>query len=318
MLNKTQDATKPKIQPKDVIGDLTSTNKNYFACSETNQRDNNEDSFLLFQFSPGIAQPTITVLAIADGMGGHEHGEHVSSGGLRRFSRALFESLIIEKSLNKTQDTANISNQDIIAALESALEQTNAYIHSMVETNKWERAGSTIVIAIIYENSAIITNLGDSPLYHFHLSTEKLTELTEDHSIAGILLRTKQISPEMARVHSGRNQLEYFLGAPRLPNKLPITTISLSNNDILLLCSDGVSSKLEIEQISSILKIDSPLALKANTLIEEALKANETDNQTLILWQHQIDTPQSVVSKKSSSKRQNNNNKNKTETKTQE
>ncbi|MFY9225684.1 MAG: protein phosphatase 2C domain-containing protein [Blastocatellia bacterium] len=138
----------------------------YYVRSEINQRDNNEDSFLAFQFSPSINQTPITVLAIADGMGGHQHGEHISTEGLRRFSRALFEALAVEKSLNSAISPV-ISTENIAQALESALEQTNAYINRMVEANKWNKAGSTIVVAVIYDKSAVITNLGDSLLYHF-------------------------------------------------------------------------------------------------------------------------------------------------------
>lgn len=271
-----------------------SIKENYYVRSEINQRDNNEDSFLAFQFSPSVNQASITVLAIADGMGGHQHGEHISTEGLRRFSRALFEALTIEKSLNSSTNPV-ISTEDIAQALESALEQTNAYINRMVEANKWNKAGSTLVVAVIYDKSAVITNLGDSPLYHFQPTAQQLIELTEDHSIAGILLRAKEISPEMARVHSGRSQLQYFLGADRLPKKIPIVTIDLAENDILLLCSDGVSNKLELEQIANILKTKATLAKKANLLITEALKAEETDNQTLILWQYQSNKPKKAV-----------------------
>jgi PPM family protein phosphatase len=244
--------------------------ENYYVRSEINQRDNNEDSFLAFQFSPSVNQASITVLAIADGMGGHQHGEHISTEGLRRFSRALFEALAIEKSLNSATSPV-ISTENIAQALESALEQTNAYINRMVEANKWNKAGSTIVVAVIYDKSAVITNLGDSPLYHFQPTAQQLIELTEDHSIAD------------------------FLGADRLPKKIPIVTIDLAENDILLLCSDGVSNKLELEQIANILKTKATLAKKANLLITEALKAEETDNQTLILWQYQSNKPKKAV-----------------------
>ena len=279
------------------MSSINNIKENYYAQSEINQRDNNEDSFLAFQFSPSVNQKPITVLAVADGMGGHQHGEHISTEGLRRFSRALFEALVVEKSLNSSTSPL-ISTEDIAKTLESALEQTNAYINRMVEVNNWNKAGSTIVVAVIYDKSAVITNLGDSPLYYFQSSTKELKQLTEDHSIAGILLKANEISPEMARVHSGRSQLQYFLGAERLPKKLPIATIDLAENDILLLCSDGISGKLELEQIAKILKAKTKLAKKADLLITEALKEEETDNQTLILWQYQSDKMKKIVRKK--------------------
>lgn len=168
----------------------------------------------------------------------------------------------------------------------------------MVAANNWNKAGSTIVVAVIYDKSAVITNLGDSPLYHFQSLTKELKQLIEDHSIAGILLKANEISPEMARVHSGWSQLQYFLGAESLPKKLPIATIDLAENDILLLWSDEINGKLELEQIAKILKAKTKLAKKADLLIIEALKAEETDNQTLIVWQYQSDKMQKIARKK--------------------
>jgi len=71
------------------MSSINNIKENYYARSEINQRDNNEDSFLAFQFSPSVNQKPITTLAVADGMGGHQHGEHISTEGLRRFSHAV-------------------------------------------------------------------------------------------------------------------------------------------------------------------------------------------------------------------------------------
>ncbi|NJR17173.1 MAG: hypothetical protein HC785_16620 [Calothrix sp. CSU_2_0] len=72
----------------------------YVVCSQTNERENNEDSFQVFSLTPTIGQKPITILAVADGMGGHAYGEHVSEQVLRKLSLSLFEQLIIESSLN--------------------------------------------------------------------------------------------------------------------------------------------------------------------------------------------------------------------------
>jgi serine/threonine protein phosphatase PrpC len=95
------------------------------------------------------------------------------------------------------------------------------------------------------------------------------------------------ITPEMARVHEGKTQLEFFLGAERLPKEPPIQQLTLQEGDLLLLCSDGVSGALTEEQIGELVR-DETASLDeiADRLIQAALDAGETDNQTVILWRH--------------------------------
>ncbi len=64
----------------------------YAVRSETNQRENNEDSFQILQLIPHLGEDPITVLVVADGMGGHAHGEDVSREALRKFSTAFFRA----------------------------------------------------------------------------------------------------------------------------------------------------------------------------------------------------------------------------------
>lgn len=266
-------------------GDVQQMPLPYAVRSEINQRQNNEDSFQIFAISLGWGRALLPVLAVADGMGGHAHGEDVSREALRKISLSLFEELSVLPSLNQLQSPAPLDANSLSVALQNSIAQANDYVKKMVDVNRWGKAGSTVVVAAILENTAVVANLGDSPLFHYRAKDGNLTQVTEEHTLAGALLRAGIISPEMARYHSGRNQLTLYLGSPHLTSDLPARQVAISPGDLLLLCSDGVSSALEHEQIAGILA-GSDLEEMANRLLAASRDAGETDNQTLILWRH--------------------------------
>lgn len=268
--------------------DFELTQPAYVVYSKTNQREQNEDSFQIFALTPALGQKPLTIVAVADGMGGHAYGEYASRETLRKLSLSLFEQLTIESSLNCLTGAPPMTPDYLSQVLVKALEQANAHVQRMVESNKWGVAGSTVVVTAILDNMAVTVNLGDSPLFHYQASSRQLTKVTEDHTVAGVLLRAGMITPEMARYHQGRNRLEFYVGCPNLPPTTPVYQVPLATGDLLLLCTDGISGSLLLEEVAAILASSSSgLKGMAESLIQAARKAGETDNQTLILWSHQ-------------------------------
>lgn len=266
------------------------TGSKYVVRSEINRRDDNEDSFLITELIPTLAGPVLPLLALADGMGGHEHGEDVSREALRKTALALLETLQIEPRLNSF-DTAKPLTVDLLQkALWGALEQANAHVCRMVQANGWQAAGSTLVIALLVGDSVVVANLGDSPLFHYDAPNRKLTKITHDHSVAGVLLRAGMISPDMARHHEGRTRLEFFVGATSMPREIPVYIFSLHQGDLLLLCSDGVNGLLPEERLTELLAhAGNDLERTADALVKAGRDLGEHDNQTLILWRQGTD-----------------------------
>ncbi|MDJ0718484.1 MAG: protein phosphatase 2C domain-containing protein [Prochloraceae cyanobacterium] len=256
--------------------------KSYIVISETNKRPNNEDSFQIFSLSVGNKE--IQVLALADGMGGLEFGEEVSRETLRKLSVSLFELLTVNSSINIfPEQEIDLSPPLLSNILYEAIKQTNAHIIK-VRKNYPNMAGSTIVVALIVDHVVIVGNLGDSPLFYYRAFSNKVTQITQDHTVAAILERHGMISPEMSRYHHGRNRLQFFVGCEEFPVQRPIYQIDVKSKDLLLLCSDGVSSSLSVGELEDILLLESDLKKIGRTLIKNALARGETDNQTLILW----------------------------------
>lgn len=272
---------------KHITATLSNAHPGWAVRSEVNQREQNEDSFQIYELLTPASPDALKILAIADGMGGHAYGERVSREVLRTVSHALFEKCVVNPTLNELASPFTLDAQKIVEMLGNVLEEANARVQQMVRSNKWGRAGSTLVLAVILHDTLITTNLGDSPLFLYQSRSKKLRKITEDHTVAGVLVRKRIITPEMARHHEGRSRLEFYVGADSLPKYSPIYQCALVPGDLILLCTDGISGCLSLEQIEKMIGgfVDNLEAL-ANRLIEASLEANETDNQTLILWRY--------------------------------
>jgi protein phosphatase len=272
---------------------------NPFIHSETNQRYNNEDSVCVLTISTPSETIPISVLAIADGMGGHAYGEFISQEALKKLSLILFEQITLEPSLNPINPPPSITTDYLIQILTDSLQQTNAHIHRLVTNNHWGKGGTTLIVALIWQNQVIFGNLGDSPLFYYQAKTKQITKKTEDHTVTSVLLKEGLIIPELAPYHEGRNKLEFYAGCSHFPKDNPVYQLELANNDILLLCSDGISSKLSSAEITEIFQQNNAqLEQIGHQLIQIAQNKGETDNQTLIIWQYKRN-----ISNKSSKKR---------------
>ena len=147
---------------------MKTKNIEYISNSKINQRPQNEDSFIICQLTPNPNQNPLTLLAISDGMGGYEHGEDVSREALKKISLNLFETLVFEPSINNQEkSTKSLSQEKLTTAIKEAIAQTNAHIKRMIKNNGWNKSGATLAVALISEPIAIISNLGDSPIYHY-------------------------------------------------------------------------------------------------------------------------------------------------------
>ena len=125
-----------------------------------------------------------------------------------------------------------------------------------------------------------IANIGDSRCYL--LNETGFNQVTEDHSLVNELVRTGQISREDAEHHPRKNVLLRALGTEKTVD-MDIKTIIFEEGDILLLCSDGLSNKVNEKELSAILTNEDPLEQKASTLISLANENGGEDNITLAI-----------------------------------
>lgn len=223
-------------------------------------RKTNEDSCFATEVNGGF------FAIVADGMGGHSGGE-VASGIVIETARAL----LLEK-------TPCCLDQNDIRRL---LVQANQNILDRAGQNSGLKGmGSTATLVFICGMRAIIGHVGDSRAYLFR--DKKLSQLTKDHSYVQMLVESGYITQQEALVHPHRNIITRAIGTET--NLEPdVWTDELKTDDVLLLCSDGLSSSISDEKIADILRGGIPEA--ADRLIEASLAAGGTDNISVVIVQ---------------------------------
>lgn len=217
-------------------------------------RELNEDSHL--------ALPELGLWVIADGMGGYEAGEVASSITISEIARSVEQGM----SLTDAIETAHCAIQTAALQGEGAADM-----------------GSTVVAMKLDGVHYEIAWVGDSRAY---LWNGTLHQLTTDHSYVQLLLNAGLINESEIPNHPSRNIISQALGAGGLNKaniKVDFVSGELSENDTLLLCSDGLSGEISDERISTILSKTSNNQARVDRLISAALKAGGTDNITVIV-----------------------------------
>lgn len=222
-------------------------------------RDNNEDTIL-------VQEPYI--FAIADGMGGHASGEIASRAALKAFSAATF-------SLRKE------SSEHIRETLITAVNKANTHVLKMSVSNQ-EYTGMGTTLTALYmpgNGTAYFCHVGDSRLYIFRDGI--LEKRTHDHTYVEELKDKGCITSEEAAIHPERHVLLQAIGVDETVH-VQCELFSVTSNDRLLLCSDGLSDMVTDDEICEILRENDAESCAAN-LLERALNNGGRDNVSFIL-----------------------------------
>jgi PPM family protein phosphatase len=217
------------------------------------QRRENEDS--AFARAP--------VFVVADGMGGAQAGEVASKIAIEAFEAGLGDSGSPEERLAVRAREANRRIYDRSRTAPGA-----------------EGMGTTLTAAYVDDESVAIAHVGDSRAYLFR--DGELTRLTQDHSLVDELVRRGKLTEEQAAEHPQRSIITRALG-PEPEVEVDTYTFSVRRGDVLLLCSDGLTSMISEEQIAQVLGSAESLDEAANNLIQEANDAGGRDNITVVL-----------------------------------
>lgn len=227
-------------------------------------RSVNEDRAVVL---PKVGAMVIAV--VADGMGGHQAGDIASQMTIEKIREEL-SNLSPEATLEEQKEAIRLAveaaNQEVFRHASE-----RAHLHGM---------GTTVVVTIALPEHLVIGHIGDSRAYL--AGKEKLVQLTEDHSLVNELVRNGQITQEEAEHHPRRNVLLRALGTDTRA-LVDIHDYLWEQDDILLICSDGLSSLVDSAELYAILRSSSPLDMKVNDLVDKALEAGGDDNITVVL-----------------------------------
>ena len=215
------------------------------------------------------------VLVVSDGMGGALAGDVAS-----RMAVETVRDMLIED--NDSEEGVCPPETPLIECLRNATEYANFAIHrKSQEDPRCSGMGATLTAAAVTGGTLDFLQVGDSRAYLIRDAEIKLA--TKDQSLVQQLVDVGQISEEEAETHMFRNVILQALGAQS--ELAPVAgRVRLNREDVLLLCSDGLSGKLRAEDIRQIIK-DSKgdLAAACGALVDEANRRGGEDNITVVL-----------------------------------
>jgi protein phosphatase len=116
----------------------------------------------------------------------------------------------------------------------------------------------------------------------YHLDDWRLTQITQDHSLVAVLVETGEITKEQAHIHPQRNIITRAVGT-MAHEEADYFQRRFNEGDILMACSDGLHGAVSDELLEDCLRMNQPLDLICDTLIEKALINGATDNITVAL-----------------------------------
>ncbi len=229
-------------------------------------RDHNED-YIAWYEDTGL-------VILADGMGGHNAGEVASELAVTSISDALEEVLSPD-----IKDSCNMDFEEVVnEAVVFANEEINMHARAHPECSGM---GTTIVMALFYNDRVICASVGDSRIYRFRKG--ELQQITTDHSLVQEMVDNGYMSEEEALNSTNRNLITRALGIAE-EVKVDVREEKAEKGDIYLLCSDGLSDMISDEDIfSTLVKSRDNLKRATESLIDQAKKNGGHDNVSVIL-----------------------------------
>lgn len=207
------------------------------------------------------------LFVVADGMGGHKAGDYASSYAIARLQELLQKE--------QTKNTAEL--------FERAFQIVNYEIFEKgYRTPEFYGMGTTMVACTIDKNRMLTAaNVGDSRLYVYSRN-KGIRQITRDHSYVEELVRKGQITRDSELYHQSKNIITRAIGAAE-DVRTDIFQLELEPEDMVLLCSDGLSNMVPDHILSLFLSVAESLENKVRKLIQEANHAGGTDNISVVL-----------------------------------
>ena len=233
-----------------------------FKSSKGIKRSKNEDAC--------CGMPKEQVFMVADGVGGNNSGELASRTAVTSVADYI-----------KSYPLNQVTQEDQLRAyFENCITKANRDIMLLADKHEKNRGmATTLIVCHIREKKGYILNVGDSRAYVFR--GEELFQITEDHSYVNSLVKLGVITEKEAKGHQKSHVITRALGAEEM-TEADFYQTNLREDDILLLCTDGLYGEMEPEKISKIMKAEPQMTSLAEKLISEANKAGGNDNITVV------------------------------------
>lgn len=226
------------------------------------KRSNNQDFINKFDNKQGI-----TLVILADGMGGHRAGNIASEMTVTDLGREWVNTDYTE--LSQIRDWFLVS-----------LENENKKVYELGQTDEFKGMGTTVEALAIVDNNVIYAHVGDSRIGLLRHGEYQL--LTSDHSLVNELVKAGQLTEEEAVNHPQKNIITQSIGQAN-PVEPDLGVQMLEENDYLIINSDGLTNMITNDEIVEILNQDKNLDEKNKELVSLANDRGGLDNITIAL-----------------------------------
>lgn len=230
------------------------------------KRTVNEDSAAVFTLPEGI-----TLAVIADGMGGHRGGDFASSTAIKVIGEEFMK--LTASQFEEQEEWAEWLKETVLYVNRLLYNKAN-------EKEELKGMGTTLEAILINGHTCLGLHIGDSRVYT--ITKEEIRQMTTDHSYVNVLVDSGEITEQEAEVHPQRNWIMKALGSERSIDP-DCYTIEIEEEHYLLLCTDGLSNKVDNDSIRKIVLSNSILRETAKELIDMANEMGGEDNISVIL-----------------------------------
>lgn len=226
------------------------------------KRSNNQDFINKYDNRAGI-----TLLVLADGMGGHLAGNIASEMAVTDLGRDWVSTDLTELSLVRDW-------------MLTSIESVNQKIYNYGIAEGYKGMGTTIEALALVGNNVLYAHIGDSRIGLVRHG--QYSQQTSDHSLVNELVKAGQLTEAEAAVHPQKNIITQSVGQAT-PVEPDLGVLILEPGDYLVTNSDGLTNMIDSDQIVRVLEQDKSLDDKARDLIDQANQAGGLDNITVAL-----------------------------------
>jgi protein phosphatase len=253
-------------------------------------RPGNEDNFLIGELmrtllvhQSSLAQAQAHhgrnrshIFLVADGMGGHRGGEVASA-----LTVASIEAFVLHL-LRRFSNVQTADEQSVLGDLQASLRAANARLFEEAAHHpELHGMGTTLTMAFTSNWKLFVIHAGDSRCYL--LRDSRLAQLTRDHTLVGEMVRRGILTPEEAAESAHRHVVTNVLGGTETSLQADVERHVLQPNDVLLLCTDGLTEMLDDKRIAAVLAAEADPEKACERLVAEANAAGGKDNVTVIV-----------------------------------
>jgi serine/threonine protein phosphatase PrpC len=227
------------------------------------RRSMNQDCFGVFpEDLQAVFSPKGQLFLVADGIGGHVSGNTASEMAVRIIQEEYFKD----------------DSEDIPESLRGAFQKANKLICDELScSDPYLKMGTTCSALVLASEQGCIAHVGDSQI--FHIANEKITQLTQDHTIIAELMRRGAITEDEAQKHPEKRVLSRALGIEAEIQIDILDKINLQGKQSFVLCTDGLS-KVSPDEIRDVV-LAQPAEQACRTLVQMANDRGGSDNVTV-------------------------------------